>query len=163
MAHGASPSAPSCRHAKVRSLFSPPNCALLVAYPPSPQPSGSLPCPMCAAPLLTSANAWGPTTGQATATPGAEPRLTFSRVGQHMLCWHRCLCNVSSGQRLYATAAASAVDAAIVASRLMSCPLCPLLQWEFTATPVRGGQAVTVAGPAPDLRFRGLQPNTQAS
>jgi len=38
-----------------------------------------------------------------------------------------------------------------------------VLQYKFIATPVAGGQAVEVTGIAPDVRFRDLEPNTEAS
>lgn len=37
------------------------------------------------------------------------------------------------------------------------------LQYTFTATPVGGGPPVTVTSTAPDVRFEGLLPSTEAS
>lgn len=38
-----------------------------------------------------------------------------------------------------------------------------MLQYTFTATPVNGGTPITVTSTDPDVRFYGLQPNTEAS
>ena len=46
-----------------------------------PQLNSFHPRSINAAPVLTTANAWGPTTGQATAAAGAESQVTFKQVG----------------------------------------------------------------------------------
>lgn len=93
------------------------------------------------------AQAWGPTTGQATATGGLNP--TFKEVG--------------GLQGRHQQQQSSPGCCAVLPAWRLNVNLClrgGLLQWKFTATPAKGGPAVTLASPIPEVRFYGLTPNT---
>ena len=87
MARASSPSAPLCRPAKVRNYEPGPLApssmpgSSFPQFSSSPQLSSSPRRPINAAPILTSANAWGPSTGQATAAAGVESQVAFTQAG----------------------------------------------------------------------------------
>ena len=107
------------------------------------------------APILTSAEAWGPTTGQATATPPAG--VTYTRVSHRFVLLRWLLLDELSVMLTVLR------NTLIIPSCEFLFQSTALLQYTFTATPVGGGTPVVVTSSDPDVRFYGLSPATEAS
>ena len=135
---------------KANGQQSPPSAEDIFITPSLRLGPGSL-----AGPTLTSAKPWGPTTAQAIAT--APVGVTFSQVSGGSIIRSKINDKI---QPPYPRLLSSI---SLPISLTMPHTFMLVLQYKFIATPVAGGQAVEVTGIAPDVRFRDLEPNTEAS
>ena len=115
--------------------------------------------PTAGAPILTSADAWGPTSGQATATP--PEGITFTSVRQ---CAVRSRVLRDEVPGVAPCRCCQQTNAFLAHISLQRPGIClRAVQYTFTACPRGGGPCVTVTSTDPDARFYNLMPGTEAS